>query len=424
MQALHHPNIARVVWAGRLSSGEWYLLNELIEGRLLREYTRPESLLPLDDVVRLGCELLDALCALHPDQNRIEELRTRGDLSQEEYDELQDLLASGYVHRDIKPENILVRETGQLVLIDFGIASRVGAEVVTQSHTPGYTPPDADLTRWSTDYDLYAAGAVLFELACGQRPRSASGGPDAIDHDRPELPAGIHSFVRRACAPTRDQRFRSAVEMRDELRSIAAALRSVRDEQTPAEASPGSPAAAEVLELPPYTTWPPRPLPGAGGTPAETIIEALLEIVRYEGPIVCERLYEIYVAASGDPGVPSVKRILNRATHAAVRDDRLVQIEPPGGGQMDKTVHLPLEEPVVLRDRGPRRISHIPATEVRALASIFDDDPDRRHPESAYSTLLAVRIWFDADDADWWELSYLARCIGIDEPDPSMIDPL
>ena len=102
-----------------------------------------------------------------------------------------------------------------------------------------------------------------------------------------------------------------------------------------------------------YESWPRRPLPGVGGAALSDVMEGLIEIVSIEGPIVCERLYELYVDGSGDPGVGSVKRQLNRATYAAIESGLLGQIEPIGGGQIDKTVFLPDTAPVVIRERGP-----------------------------------------------------------------------
>ena len=56
-------------------------------------------------------------------------------------------------------------------LLDFNIASRVGDPVRTQSGTPPYQAPDADLTRWDVSTDLFAVGVMLYELLCnGQHP--------------------------------------------------------------------------------------------------------------------------------------------------------------------------------------------------------------------------------------------------------------
>ena len=165
------------------------LLSELIDGTSLRDYITSTHPVPVPIVLDFGAALLDALIVLYPNVERIEQLRSLDEMDDDSFAELRDLEARGLVHRDIKPENLLVRRTGELVLIDFGISSQVGSAVHTVSGTPGYTPPNADLTRWTTDTDLYAAGAVMFELACGRLPTRRSDG-EQIDprHLRPEIP--------------------------------------------------------------------------------------------------------------------------------------------------------------------------------------------------------------------------------------------
>src|SRR5207253_7353820 len=111
---------------------------------------------------------LDALVAIHPNSARLVELDERnrsGEMSEVDYEEWRDLQEKGLVHRDIKPLNIMLTRTGAK-LLDFNIASRVGDPVRTQSGTPPYQAPDADLTRWDVSTDLFAAGVVLYQLLC------------------------------------------------------------------------------------------------------------------------------------------------------------------------------------------------------------------------------------------------------------------
>jgi serine/threonine protein kinase len=422
LQAVNHPHINRVVWAGRLSSGPWYLLTELVEGENLRALIDDDHPLPLVEVARLGMELLDALDALHPQVERIEYLRSLPELDAASWEELQRLESEGLVHRDIKPENIMVRQSGDLVLIDFGIASLVGDPVRTTSHTPGYRPPDADLTRWDPDTDLFAAGAVMFELICGRLPYTKHRDTPLDSRQiRPDLPDPLADFLGRACAPRREARFGTAIEMYDALSEVAESLKSgTLGADMAAEAQfEGASQDADIDTLfdllAPYQSWIPRPFPGAGAAALDAIIEGLVDIVTAEGPIVCARLYELYVAASGDPGVRSVKSHLNRAAYYAVQDGRLAQVEPVGGGQIDKTVYLPHHDPVAIRERGPRKLLHIPCSEVRAFARAIEDSvPDTRMP-----TLHWLEIMYGALDANWWETRHLGSCIGVHVDPPA-----
>ena len=72
------------------------------------------------------------------------------------------------------PQNVILTRTGAK-LLDFNIASRVGDPVYTQSGTPPYQSPDADLTRWDVSTDLFAVGVMLYELLCnGNHPYSGA----------------------------------------------------------------------------------------------------------------------------------------------------------------------------------------------------------------------------------------------------------
>lgn len=409
LQAVNHPNIVRVVWAGQISTGEWYLLTELVEGETLRRYTMPDQHLPLSQVVDLGLQLLDALSTLHPDADRIAELRSAPELDAGSFEELRQLEQGGLVHRDIKPENLIVDSAGKLVLIDFGIASRAGTAVRTQSNTYGYLPPDADLTRWSAGVDLFAAGAVLFELTCGQRPYDeAMDGPADPRLLRPDLLPSMAAFLEQACAPEAAQRFGTAREMRQALEEVRVALAA------PVEDHPRDhhliTRRIEGL-VAPFVAWDPHPLPSAGSENQEDVIQGLVEIVESEGPMLCERLYRRYVEGSGDPGVESVRRPLNRATYAAARSGRLAQVEPLGGGQANKTVYAPGTDPVIVRERGPRLVQHVPSSEVRQLA---EDLEDAGFSTSKEDLLLTVMAFLDVDSDDWWAASYVGECLGIE----------
>lgn len=228
LRKIRHPHVVQVMWASSTPHGEWYLISEYVRGDSLEQYTKGDRVLRDREAVDVALDVLDALVAIHPDAKRLNELDAKkrsGELSEDEFDEIQELMESGLVHRDIKPQNIMLTRRGAK-LLDFNIASRVGDPVKTVSGTPPYQAPDVDYTRWDVSTDLFAVGVTLYELTCnGEHPfsdRKPMVGDPVRDPRlfRPDLHQDLAALLRRACAPYRDERFQTAVEMRDGLKTI------------------------------------------------------------------------------------------------------------------------------------------------------------------------------------------------------------
>lgn len=151
LAALEHPNIARLYDAGVSSSGLPYLAMEYVAGELLTAWCDARQL-GIPERLKLFLQVLDAVQYAHAHQ---------------------------VIHRDIKPSNILVTDSGQVRLLDFGVASLLAQEELqsdlTQLYgralTPDYASPE--LVRGEPlgpGVDVYALGVVLYELLCGTRP--------------------------------------------------------------------------------------------------------------------------------------------------------------------------------------------------------------------------------------------------------------
>jgi tetratricopeptide (TPR) repeat protein len=136
---LRHPNIVRYVAHGLMSSGEPYLAMEWLEGVDLSARLRSEAL-TLDESVRLGARVADALAVAH---------------------------GRGVIHRDVKPANLFLTADG-VKLLDFGVA-RIGRGHDTRTGvrigTPRYMAPEQarGVRELDPRVDLFALGAVLYE---------------------------------------------------------------------------------------------------------------------------------------------------------------------------------------------------------------------------------------------------------------------
>src|SRR5690606_34971640 len=109
--------------------------------------------------------------------------------------------AQGVLHRDLKPPNIMLREDGQVVLIDFGLARNL--ESGTRSTRAGVlrgspyymSPEQAQGIELDARSDLYSLGVIFFELLTGSKPYVGSSAIEVLQQHvtaaPPELPAGL-----------------------------------------------------------------------------------------------------------------------------------------------------------------------------------------------------------------------------------------
>nr|MDQ3350623.1 serine/threonine protein kinase [Actinomycetota bacterium] len=206
-----HRNLVAIYDAGD-SDGYLYLVTEYVPGTNAAQLLESEGPLPVDRVVDISSQLLDALAAAH---------------------------AAGIVHRDVKPANVLIDPEGTVKLADFGIAKRLDdLEAALTSHgefvgTPRYVAPEqAAGERATPATDLYATGVLMYELLTGTPPYSGETPlatvlahrdqpvPD-IRAQRPDVPGAVAVVIATAMSKRPDERHASAAAMRDALADAA-----------------------------------------------------------------------------------------------------------------------------------------------------------------------------------------------------------
>ena len=209
---VEHENLVRLIDFGITSDGRAFYAMEYLEGETLdRRLARGEEL-DWREVVKIGIQACSALETAH---------------------------AAGVVHRDIKPANLFLTSGGTLKLLDFGVAKitrdvecdAADGEAMVVIGTPEYMAPEQARGGESDGRsDLYALGAVLYELVTGRLPFDAPSTVALLDEktkNRPEaprlrapqrgIPTMLDKTISQAMEPSSDDRFQSAEEMREAL---------------------------------------------------------------------------------------------------------------------------------------------------------------------------------------------------------------
>jgi serine/threonine-protein kinase len=187
---------------------------ELLDGETLEDRrVRSGGRLDEDEVLSMADQLLDVLIAAH---------------------------AKGVIHRDLKPDNVFVTRTGQVKVLDFGIARL--REVTSKSTatvsgatmgTPAFMPPEQARGLWDEvdgRSDLWAVGATMFNLLTGQvvhEGRTANESlllamtrePPPLESVLPSASPAVCHLVNRALSFEKDSRWRDAARMQEALRS-------------------------------------------------------------------------------------------------------------------------------------------------------------------------------------------------------------
>ena len=207
---LSHPHIVTIHDFGQ-AGGLFYLVMEYVDGVNLRDLLRAGRLDPARALA-----ILPPVC-----------------------DALQYAHDHGIVHRDIKPENLLLDRAGRVKIADFGIAALAGTDG-GRAGTPPYMAPEQDSEGAKVDHraDIFALGAVLYEMLTGERPAT-----DPVPPSRKgSLDARLDEVVMRALQRDPGLRYQRADDVRTRVETIAATAPPF---PPPADV-PVHPAAGEV----------------------------------------------------------------------------------------------------------------------------------------------------------------------------------
>ena len=248
---LAHPHIA-TLYALLQEDGDLFMIMEFVRGRTLEEMMHERGHLPLQLALRLFVQALDGIEHAH---------------------------GFGIVHRDVKPANIMVTETGQVKVMDFGIARVLGGTRFTRAgHLVGtlnYMAPE-QVRGQDVDArtDIYALGVLLYELMTGRIPFDADSDYSLMQahvEEEPvpprtlnaDIPEAVDAAIQRALAKDPGDRFQTAAAFREAI------VRVLSTSQPAATRHAG--ATADTVEVRPDASGTVPPPEHASSLPTRTI---------------------------------------------------------------------------------------------------------------------------------------------------------
>ncbi len=246
--AIEHPNVCAIYEVGE-DSEEPYIVMQYVPGQSLDKLIAkgPAS---LQLVLSVGIQIADGLSAAHQ---------------------------LSIFHRDLKPANVMLTDGGLVKILDFGLARRLTPEEVelnpatssaraggppkttytARGGTIGYMAPEQFVTgRSSVQSDLWALGVILYELVSGRHPFARPDSDEfmtirAIQYVDPlpltEVPAELNSVILTCLEKTPSERYGSAADIREALKTIMKALR-IETGIIPGEAAANLPVSTAELE--------------------------------------------------------------------------------------------------------------------------------------------------------------------------------
>ena len=215
--ALNHPNII-VIHDIISEEGAEIMIMEYVSGRTLTNLIAGKGL-PVQQVVNLGMQIADALCAAH---------------------------SAGIIHRDLKPGNIMVTDKDRIKILDFGLAkleapisddpdATILEPMTMQGSIMGtlcyMSPEQAQGKRVDARTDIFSFGAVLYEMATGQRAFTGDSGitmltsvlrdePRLIHEITPNTPPELEHVIHRCLRKDLEERFQTMQEVYQTLEMV------------------------------------------------------------------------------------------------------------------------------------------------------------------------------------------------------------
>jgi len=202
--ALDHPNICAIHETGESESGAPFIAMAFCDGETLKSRIA-RGPLPLGEAMEIAAQMARGLAVAH---------------------------GRGIVHRDIKPGNVILTEGGLVKLVDFGLARLPDVTLTAPGLTPGtaayMAPEQLRGERIDVRADLWSLGIVLYEMLSGVRPfdgdSNASIGhavtndePVPLAERRPDLAPAAAEIVERLLEKDREQRYRNADDVLEDL---------------------------------------------------------------------------------------------------------------------------------------------------------------------------------------------------------------
>ena len=211
--ALSHPNIVSIFDRGASEDGTYYIAMEYLPGGTLKDRITKRGALPPRTATAVTLQIAEALRAAHE---------------------------RGVIHRDIKPHNILITESGDVKVTDFGIARAASSSTMTKTGsilgTAHYISPEQAMGEpVGPSSDLYSLGVVLYEMLTGELPFDAdtplgiamkhvNGHLRPPKEVNPRIPEGINAITVRLLAKDPLDRYASDAELIEDLERVLAGL--------------------------------------------------------------------------------------------------------------------------------------------------------------------------------------------------------